>query len=308
MKNLLLFLHIICFSGFVFAQKYDNYFTNDRLRLDMYHYGTDSTDNYSLKKMIKETPWSGPVKDLNEAPVHGSYIVRVRLTGNKELIYQSAFNTLFEEWQDTENADRTRIFEESIFIPFPKTNVNIEIFAHADDLSLYKVWETGFDPDKTRVEINRKSYESELIYGNENYKEAVDIAIIAEGYKPEEMKDFRDDANRMVNFFLNTAPFNGFKDKFNFYVVLSPSKDSGADLPGENIWKETVADSRFYTFGSERYLTTLSYHKCMDLVSGIPHDQIILLVNSDKYGGGGIFNHFSVTSARPFSVRNGAHS
>jgi len=27
-----------------------------------------------------------------------------------------------------------------------------------------------------------------------------------------------------------------------------------------------------------------------------PHDQIYVLVNTDKYGGGGIYNYFSLTS------------
>ncbi len=295
MKKVLILL-LISLSTLLSAQNYSKYFTNDRLRLDLYHFGTDKTDNYSIKSFIKETPWSGPKKNLEILPSNGTYILKVK--DGEQLIFQTAYNTLFEEWQDTQEATtRTRIFEESLFIPYPKTSVNIEIFAHADDLSLQKIWETTFNPDSTWVEKLSKQNKSELIHGSTDYENAIDIAIIAEGYTLDEMQKFKQDAERKVKFFLAAKPFNQYKDKFNFYIVMSPSQESGTDQPGKDIWKETVIDSHFYSFGVERYLTTNSFHKCMDLISDIPHDQVVIMVNTPKYGGGGILNYYTLITS-----------
>jgi hypothetical protein len=299
MKNYLLTI-IILFGLFQIlqAQSYNENFSEERLRLDLYHFGTDSTENYSLKRFVKETPYSGPKNNLLPEQLHATYILQVRDGDNYNLLFSKPFETMFEEWQDTKEAPYIhRVFEETLYIPYPKIGVHIEIIYQAHLGSFEKIWECDFDPEINETEILYQKTDFDLIYGHGNFQKAVDIAIIAEGYTEAEMDKFMKDANRMTNHFLNTAPFKAHKEKFNFYAVKSVSKESGTDLPGENIWKETAANSRFYTFGSERYLTTLSYHQSMDILNGIPHDQLILLVNSDKYGGGGVFNHFSVVSS-----------
>lgn len=294
---------IVVFGSFstLLAQAYNEYFTEDRLRLDLYHFGTDSTESYSLKRFVRETPYSGPKNDLLPEQLHATYILQVSHRENSNLLFTRPFETMFEEWQDTKEAPyRNRVFEETLHIPYPKVGVHIEILYQEHLGNFEKIWETYFEPEETETEIPHHETDFELIFGDGNFQKAVDIAIIAEGYTEDEIDKFMNDANRMTQHFLNTAPFNAYKDKFNFYAVKSVSKESGTDLPGENIWKETAANSRFYTFGSERYLTTLSYHQSMDILNNVPHDQIIILVNTDKYGGGGVFNHFSVVSSAHF--------
>jgi hypothetical protein len=77
---------------------------------------------------------------------------------------------------------------------------------------------------------------------------------------------------------------------------MDPSEDAGADIPGAGIWKNTLVNSSFYTFDSERYLTTLDFWKVKDIAALAPYDQIYILVNTEKYGGGGIYNHYNLTS------------
>ena len=38
-------------------------------------------------------------------------------------------------------------------------------------------------------------------------------------------------------------------------------------------------------------------HRIYDLLAGVPFEHIIILVNSDIYGGGGIYNHLTVTTS-----------
>jgi hypothetical protein len=300
MKQLIivLFSFVAIFSGYC-QESYETYFTEARLRMDFYHYGTQTTEKYILKEYIREDIWSGSKANINSDLLHGSYLIQIKNDEKNKLLYQQAFNTLFEEWQDTEEATdgKEKIFEESFFCPFPKEKIHISILARNDSNQFVPIWESTFQPDSNNFIHSHKKSDFVRIHGEKELNKAVDVAIIAEGYTQYEIDKFLSDANRFTHFFLNTAPFNAYKEHFNFFAVKSISPESGTDLPGLEIYKETVADTRFYTFDSERYLTSTSYHKCMDLTANVPHDQIIILVNSDKYGGGGIFNHFSVVSS-----------
>jgi hypothetical protein len=60
------------------------------------------------------------------------------------------------------------------------------------------------------------------------------------------------------------------------------------------VWVPTILNTSYYTFDSERYLMTYDYKRVRDLAANAPYDQIYILVNSDKYGGGAIYNFYNV--------------
>ena len=82
-------------------------------------------------------------------------------------------------------------------------------------------------------------------------------------------------------------PFRGYRDRFNFVAVALQSAESGVSVPLEGQWKDTALSSHFSTFYSDRYLTTLRLRKLHDMLCGIPYEHIIILANTDTYGGGG---------------------
>ena len=136
----------------------------------------------------------------------------------------------------------------------------------------------------------------------------VDLAFIAEGYKADEMGKFRDDVKRMADRLFAEAPFNDYKDKFNIWAVEAISQDSGTDVPGEGIYANTALNSTFYTFDLERYLTTQDIKSVNDYSAVVPHDNIIVLINTTRYGGGGVYNYYSGTSAgHPLSPKVFVH-
>ena len=103
------------------------------------------------------------------------------------------------------------------------------------------------------------------------------------------------------------------KDRFSVVAVEAPSKDSGTSEPSKGIWKNTALSSHFDTFYSDRYLTTLNIKDLHDWLSGIPYEHIIVLVNTDHYGGGGILNSYNLSMAhhrltRPVVVHEFGHS
>ena len=87
------------------------------------------------------------------------------------------------------------------------------------------------------------------------------------------------------------------KEYFNIYAVKTPSMESGTDIPGEHIYRNTLYNSTFYTFDISRYLTTSDLKTIHDMAAVVPYDQIFVLVNSPRYGGGGFYNFVTVCTS-----------
>jgi hypothetical protein len=118
------------------------------------------------------------------------------------------------------------------------------------------------------------------------------------------MGKFREDVKKMADILFAEAPYSDYKDKFNVWAVESISQDSGTDIPGEKIYANTAVNSSFYTFGLDRYLTTQDIKAVNDFAAAVPHDNIIVLINSAKYGGGGVYNYYSgSTTDNPLSPK-----
>jgi hypothetical protein len=124
--------------------------------------------------------------------------------------------------------------------------------------------------------------------------QSLDIALIPEGYTENEMEKFRQDAKRFMQYTFDIQPFTKYKDHINFIIIEAPSEQSGSDIPGKNIWRKTLINSHFYTFDIERYLTSPDVHSIRNLAACVPYDQIFILVNTNKYGGSGIFNSYNI--------------
>ena len=73
--------------------------------------------------------------------------------------------------------------------------------------------------------------------------------------------------------------------------------ESGTDIPGEHVYRNTVLNSTFYTFDISRYLTTTDMKMVHDMAADVPYDQLILLVNTSRYGGGGFYNFINVCAS-----------
>ena len=108
------------------------------------------------------------------------------------------------------------------------------------------------------------------------------------------MDKFKLDCNRFTGYLFRSTPFKENKNKFNIWGIMAPSEDSGTDIPAKNIWVNTVVGTTFYTFDLDRYLMTRANKELRTIASYAPYDQIYIIVNSTKYGGGSIYNFYSV--------------
>ena len=303
MKRKIALFFGVCFMLFTDANAHVNYgdwFEERSLRLDYIFSGDSVNQRISIDEMMSMPYWSGRRNNLDSLALFGNGQLYVRDVETDKLIYATSFSTLFQEWQHTPEAvKKVKSFENCFVVPMPKKPVKITLDL-AD--SWQKVTQSmTFTVDPQDILIRKMDGFSvqphQYILKSGEMAHCVDVAIVAEGYKDNQMDVFYADARKMCEHLFAHEPYASMKHKFNVIAVASPSHDEGASIPRQNIWRETVLGASFDTFYSDRYLTTLHVKKLNDVLSGIPFDQIIVLVNTDIYGGGGIYNFFFFFSA-----------
>jgi hypothetical protein len=126
----------------------------------------------------------------------------------------------------------------------------------------------------------------------------VDVLVLGDGYLKSESKKFRRQVQHFRELFLKqTSPFNRRAQDFNIRALEIPSVDSGIDEPRENLWKNTPLGCTFNSFDLARYVLSFANKDIRDWAACAPYDQLIILFNSTRYGGGGIFNLYAISFA-----------
>ncbi|MDD3860992.1 MAG: M64 family metallopeptidase [Bacteroidales bacterium] len=281
--------------------KYSDYFTDNSLRLDYYHTGTSDSEQILFKEIRKEAFWGGSKTNLIDKFCYGSYLVKVIDKNSNKLIFSYGYCSLFEEWQFTEEAKSiNKGFPESIIIPFPKTEIIIELYKRQfTDNSFIKIFDFNVNPDNVFINSEQTvTAEIKKIHFSAESDKALDMVFIGDGYTKTEMNDFFRDVNSMTEYLFSIPPFKDNKDKINIWAVAAESFESGTDIPQQSIWKSTALNTNFNTFGSERYLTSSDYHAIRNYAGLVPCDQVCIIVNTSVYGGGGIYNFWNISSAK----------
>jgi hypothetical protein len=289
---------------------FDRYFTNKVLRFD-YQLAGNSQKTVVYPGCMKEEPFFGGSKtQLTDPFNYGNLKYEVFDAADNTLIYSRDFCTLYQEWQTTAEAKVIeRSFYEVATMPYPKNKIRFVLSMRERNGSFSKLYETAIDPNDyfIRKEQTANASYSKIYYAGDPATN-VDLAFIAEGYTATEMGKFRDDVKKMADILFAEAPFSQFKDKFNIYAVEAISAESGTDIPGEKSYVNTALNASFYTFDLDRYLTTQDMKSVNDYAAVVPHDNIIVIINSNKYGGGGVYNYYSGTTVgHPLSPKVFVH-
>ena len=299
MKLKFLFL-ILIFPAISNSQiDFNKYFRNESLRFDFLLGGNSSEEKVYREQIKKEPFWAGSKKNLTDPFNYGNYRFSVFDEKSDSLLFSKGFSTLFEEWQSTAEAQESdKTFYQSAIFPFPKRKIRLEIDSRQRDGNFKPIYQTEINPDNYFI-LNETpiQFETFEILKNGKPENKVDIVILAEGYTALEMEKFREDAKRVTQYLFDEEPFKSEKEKFNVSAVLTPSPESGTDIPGEHIYKNTRFNSTFYTFDVSRYLTTSDMKSILDAAALVPYDQIYVLVNTERYGGGGFYNFVSVCTS-----------
>ena len=279
--------------------EYNKYFRDKSLRFDFLLAGNNKVVKVYPEQIKQEPFWAGSKKNLIDPFNYGSYRFRVFDLKSDSLIFSKGFSTLFQEWQTTAEAKISdKSFYQAAIFPFPKKEIRLEIDARQWEGEFKTIYTTEINP-KNYFILNESTpaYQSADILKNGKPENKIDLVILAEGYSNLEMDKFVSDAKRVTDYLFEEEPFKSEKEKFNIKAVLTPSAESGTDIPGENIYKNTHFNTSFYTFDLPRYLTTSDMKNVYDAAAVVPYDHIYVLVNTERYGGGGFYNFITVCTA-----------
>ena len=288
---------------------------NRTLRLDYIFTGTSKASEICLDEMSCFEGWAGRRHNMDSVALRGNGQVRLTDQATGKVLYRQSFSTLFQEWQATEEATRVRKSFENVFlVPMPKEKavVEVEIYDFYGNVSASS--RHVVDPSDILIrQVKRNPAPHQYLMKNGGPEECIDVVIVAEGYTEAEVEQFYLDAHTAMEAILGHKPFDRYKGSFNFVAVALPSQDSGVSVPGSGEWKNTALKAHFNTFYMDRYLTTLRLKNLHDSLSGIPYEHIVILANTDTYGGGGIYNSYTLTTAghpafKPVVVHEFGHS
>ena len=307
---------LLAFAMNAAAQDFNTYFTDKTLRID-YNFSGNAKEQHIAVDELKLSPrWYGKRKRLAELPMEGNGQITVKDHKSGTTIYRNSFSTLFQEWLSYPEAETTsKAFENVFLVPMPKDTVDITIDLRNNRREVVASLTHQVVPSDILIrhigERNVTPYET-LLQAKDTTK-CIHIAFLAEGYQQHEMPTFINDAKIAIEALFAHEPFKSMKERFNIVAVKSPSIDSGTSEPVNGIWKQTALSSHFDTFYSDRYLTTLNLKDLHDLLAGTPYEHIIVLVNTEKYGGGGILNSYNLSMThhpkyRPVVVHEFGHS
>ena len=295
MRNL--FFTVLMLITISTVAQFDSFFEDKTLRMDYTHSGDYNSEAFFFDELIEEPFWGGSKVNLVDIFEYGKYYVKVFNKSNDSLLYSRGYSSLFGEWQTTDEAKNLKkSLSETIVFPYPKQIVDVSIFS--------RNW-NGIFEEKFRITVNPNDYfikkDNRLVYpsfdvhNSGDPAKCVDIVILPEGYSKEEIGLFIDDCKKFAEGLFEFSPYNKNRNKFNIRGILAPSLNSGNDIPANNVWKNTILNTSFYTFDSERYCMTTDNKSVRDLAANAPYDQIYILVNTKKYGGGAIYNYYNVS-------------
>ncbi len=275
---------------------YNKYFTGKTMRIDYFHVGNSSEELITIDKIYKEGVWAGSKKKLIDPFPYGKYRVKIFSLNKNILLFSRGFDSYFGEYKTTGDAGKgiKKSYHESALIPFPKKEIifTLERVSNKGENSI--LIREEIDPSSVNIIREKRKRDITVfnIHNTGNPSERVDLVIVAEGYTKNDREKVKRDLQKVKEIFFSQEPYKTNMNKFNIYGVFKPSDEKGTDEPRIGKFKNTSVDTTFNSLGSARYLLTEANKKLRDITSAAPCDAIMIMVNSSRYGGGGIYNSF----------------
>jgi len=298
-KIVLIILLLANLNSLLIGQNaYEVYFTGEGLRIDYFQVGDKNKVKFIPDEFFRESGWAGNPANLLDSLNLGHFLIQMYDVPTNLLIYSCGFSTLFPEWQTTAEAGqgKAKVIGGTIRLPFPQREVQIEILTRdKDNIFSETVGTIVLDPSSVNIrkEIRHSRVSIIEIQNAGSSDRKVDLTFLGEGYTADEAVKFEKDARRLTENLFSAEPFKRNRDQFNVFALLQPSQESGTDDPAMNLYKNTSMNFSFNTFESQRYLMTYDNKNLNDIVSAVPSDLVVVLINTDIYGGGGIYNLYA---------------
>ena len=271
------------------------------LRVDIQHGGDAKAEHYALERVVVEPlPWPGNPEQPLDTTNRGSQKFEVADAATGKILYSRGYATVFGEWRTTADAQAMqRSFQESLRLPMPATPVRITVFGRDAANVFVPQWLVTIDPKALDVEYAARQAPAKpiAIRRSGDPADKVDLLLLGDGYTAAEMGKFEARARELADYLFSVSPFKERAGDFNVWALAVPVPESGISRPSTGIQRTTATGARYDIFGSERYILTLDNRAFRELAQHAPYEFVEIMVNSETYGGGGIFGQFSTVAA-----------
>jgi hypothetical protein len=277
--------------------EFSRYFKDSTFRLDYFHTGTKGEERISADKMYEDGGWPGSLTALVDTMNLGEYFFEIIDVTSGRTIYSRGYSSLFNEWQTTDEAlaGTYRTFQESVRFPYPLRKFQLKILRRNKQMVFNEIYSSVIDPSAEEIHhgngrVNVRSFD---VFSSGDAHAKVDIAILGDGYTKQELPKFRKDVGHFIDVLFSTEPFKHRKKDFNVRAVEVESHASGINQPDKALWVESPLGTTYCSFGSARYVLTDENRVVRDYAGTVPYDFLFILVNTNRYGGGGIFQLYA---------------
>ncbi|MDZ7336986.1 MAG: M64 family metallo-endopeptidase [candidate division KSB1 bacterium] len=287
---------------------FEQFFADKALRLDLCQVGDAREEFITLQRMHQEPTWPETRTALIDPFNNGRYTVKLYDIATNRLIYARGFDCMFGEYKTTTPAlqGQKRVFQRSVRVPFPKYPALFVIEARDKKNIPHVLFSTTVDPNDYHIiresgTTQAEVHEAHVVGAAER---CVDFVFIAEGYTLAEREKFAADVDRFTGWLFATAPYAEYRDRINVRGLFLPSPESGMDEPRQGSFRRTLLNASFNAFDLDRYMLTEENWLLRSLAAQVSYEAIVVLVNSARYGGGGIYNDYCITTVdNPASKR-----
>ena len=274
---LLLCLMPLCLRGQ--EVEFDRWFSGGTLRIDCLREGSALGDTVWVERWISRPGrWFGSRTRLLDPFDNGDYRVVMRDAATGRELYSRGYSNLFREYKDTpEGRTVSRRFEETLLLPMPKGKVLISLMKRDKKMKLQLQTVVPFDPNDSFVLSPDLVFVADTYEWHGDPSVKFDLAFVMQGFD-DDTAHYNKVCRRMAEGFFSNEPFRSHREDFNLYFIRG---DAGVE---------------YNTFGADRYAMTFNLWQLHDELGNTPADHIIIILNNAKYGGGAIYNFYSVSS------------
>ena len=259
---------------------FGRWFTGGTLRLDCLREGSAQGDTVWVERWIdRQAEWHGSRTQLIDPFDNGDYRVVMHDAATGLELYSRGYSNLFREYKDTPEGKTTvKRFEETLLLPMPRGKVLIALQKRDADMRLADQTVVAFTPGSQELSVKEMPlpavpYE---IHGDPAVK--MDVAFVMQGFDEVGDLEYGKACRRMCEVLFGKEPFASHRTDFNVYFVRG---DAGVE---------------YNTFGADRYAMTFNLWQLHDVLGQTPCDHVIIVINNRTYGGGAIYNFYSVSS------------
>ena len=289
---------------FIVGFQSQSVFAEQTMRLDYFHTGNATSEVFSIDQLIVEPlEWPGNASQSHDKLLRGKYlfeITQTKVNKTEETIYSRSFSSIYGEWETTSEASKIkRTFHESLRFPKPNGKFTVNLKKRDANNQFEQIWQIELDADDYMNHQEQANYKQQVIEieNNGNSAKKVDLLILGDGYTAKEQPAFEKKARELSEYFLSTYPFSKRRKDINVWAIAPNSKQSGVSRPSSGKYVDSPLGATYDAFRSERYVLSYANKNWRQVASSAPYDAVIIITNSETYGGGGIYGLYSTAAA-----------